>query len=38
MLSTETPVILDVVCNYEYRWPDRDAILASGLRQGVYEE
>jgi acetolactate synthase-1/2/3 large subunit len=37
ILSTETPVILDVVCNYKYRWPDRDAILASGLEHGVYE-
>ena len=29
-LSAETPVVLDVVCDYKYRWPDRDAILASG--------
>ena len=37
-LSTQTPVILDVVCNYEYRWPDRDAILASGLEQGASDK
>jgi acetolactate synthase-1/2/3 large subunit len=36
-LSAETPVILDVVCNYEYRWPDRDAILAAGREQGASE-
>ena len=29
-LSAETPVVLDVVCDYRYRWPDREAILASG--------
>ncbi len=29
--SSQTPVILDVVCSYEYRWPDREAILAAGL-------
>jgi len=32
-MSTQTPVILDVVCDYKYRWPDREAILASGLEQ-----
>jgi acetolactate synthase-1/2/3 large subunit len=31
-MSTETPVILDAVCNYEHGWPDRDAIMAAGLK------
>jgi acetolactate synthase-1/2/3 large subunit len=30
-LSTQTPVILDAVCDYRYRWPDRPAILAAGM-------
>jgi acetolactate synthase-1/2/3 large subunit len=30
-LSAETPVILDAVCDYRYRWPDRPAILAAGM-------
>jgi acetolactate synthase-1/2/3 large subunit len=34
-LSAQTPVILDAVCNYEYRWPDRETILALGLEQGA---
>jgi acetolactate synthase-1/2/3 large subunit len=34
-LSTQIPVVLDVVCDYRYRWPDREAILASGLGQGA---
>jgi acetolactate synthase-1/2/3 large subunit len=29
-MSAETPVILDVVCDYEFGWPDRAAIIASG--------
>ncbi len=29
-LSAKTPVILDVVCDYRYRWPNREAILTSG--------
>lgn len=34
-LSAQKPVILDAVCDYKYRWPDREAILASGLEQGA---
>jgi acetolactate synthase-1/2/3 large subunit len=34
-MSSSTPTVLDVVCDYKYRWPDRDAILASGLTQGT---
>jgi acetolactate synthase-1/2/3 large subunit len=30
-LSAQTPVILDVVCDYRYRWPDRPAILKAGM-------
>jgi len=36
-LSAESPVILDVVCSHEYRYPDRQAILASGLGEGAAE-
>jgi acetolactate synthase-1/2/3 large subunit len=32
-LSAETPVILDAVCDHEYRWPNRDDILALGLKE-----
>jgi acetolactate synthase-1/2/3 large subunit len=31
-LSTRSPVVLDVVCDYRYRWPDRPAILAVGMK------
>lgn len=31
-MSAETPVILDVVCDYEFGWPDKDAIMAAGLK------
>jgi acetolactate synthase-1/2/3 large subunit len=37
-LSAETPVILDAVCNYEYRWPDREAILALSAEEGAPDE
>ena len=37
-LSAERPVILDAVCDYKYRWPDREAILALGLEQGASEK
>lgn len=37
-LSAQTPVILDAVCNYEYRWPDREAILALGLEKGASDK
>jgi acetolactate synthase-1/2/3 large subunit len=30
-LSAQGPVILDAVCDYRYRWPDRPAILAAGM-------
>jgi acetolactate synthase-1/2/3 large subunit len=30
-LSARTPVILDVVCDHRYGWPDRPAILAAGM-------
>ena len=30
-LSSQIPVILDAVCDYRYRWPDRPAILAAGM-------
>jgi len=36
-LSAQTPVILDVVCNYEHEWPRIEAILALGLEQEVSE-
>ena len=32
-LSVQTPVILDVVCNYEHQWPSMETILALGLEQ-----
>jgi thiamine pyrophosphate-dependent acetolactate synthase large subunit-like protein len=32
-LSARTPVILDVVCNYAYRWPDWDTILAASMEE-----
>jgi acetolactate synthase-1/2/3 large subunit len=31
-LSAEKTVVLDVVCDYRYRWPDREAILAAGMK------
>jgi acetolactate synthase-1/2/3 large subunit len=37
-LSAETPVILDAVCDHQYRWPDREAILASGLEKRASDE
>lgn len=37
-LSAESPVILDAVCNYEYRWPDRKATLALGLEKRASDE
>jgi acetolactate synthase I/II/III large subunit len=38
-LSTRSPVILDVVCDYRYRWPDRPALLAAGMKAlGVSEK
>lgn len=37
-LTAQAPVILDAVCNYEYRWPDREAILAAGLEEGASDE
>jgi acetolactate synthase-1/2/3 large subunit len=30
-LSARAPVILDVVCDHRYGWPDRPAILAAGM-------
>jgi acetolactate synthase-1/2/3 large subunit len=37
-LSTRIPVVLDVVCDYRYRWPDRPAILEAGMKAlGVTE-
>jgi len=30
-LSNRIPVLLDVVGDYRYRWPDRPAILAAGM-------
>jgi acetolactate synthase I/II/III large subunit len=30
-LSTRGPVVLDVVCDHRYRWPDRPALLAAGM-------
>jgi acetolactate synthase-1/2/3 large subunit len=30
--STRSAVLLDVVCDYRYRWPDRPALLAAGLK------
>jgi len=36
--TTEIPVILDAVCDYQYRWPDREALLALGLEQGASEK
>ena len=33
-MSAQTPVLLDVVCDYRYPWPDQEAILAAGLAQG----
>jgi len=32
-LTAQGPVILDAVCDYQYRWPDRDAIRALGLEE-----
>jgi len=37
VLSAQSPVLLDAVCDYQYRWPDREAILALGLGQGESE-
>jgi acetolactate synthase-1/2/3 large subunit len=34
-LSADRPVLLDVVCDYRYRWPNREAILASGMEQAA---
>ncbi len=33
-LSAKSPVLLDVVCDYKYAWPDREALLALGLGIG----
>jgi acetolactate synthase-1/2/3 large subunit len=33
-LTAQGPVILDAVCDYQYRWPDLDAIRALGLEEG----
>jgi acetolactate synthase-1/2/3 large subunit len=30
--STRSPVLLDVVCDHRYCWPDRPAVLAAGLK------
>ncbi len=32
-LTAQGPVILDAVCDYQYRWLDRDTILATGLEE-----
>ena len=37
-LNAQTPVILDAVCSHEYRWPDREVILALGLEQGASDK
>jgi len=37
-LNAQTPVILDAVCDYEYRWPDRESIVALGLEKGASDE
>ncbi len=37
-LSAEGPVILDVVCDYRYYWPDREAILTLGLEEEAADE
>jgi acetolactate synthase-1/2/3 large subunit len=31
-LNSRSPVLLDMVCDYRYCWPDRPAILAAGLK------
>jgi acetolactate synthase-1/2/3 large subunit len=31
-LNRRSPVLLDMVCDYRYCWPDRPAILAAGLK------
>ena len=31
-LNSRSPVLLDMVCDYRYCWPDRPAVLAAGLK------
>lgn len=31
-LSSRSPVLLDMICDYRYCWPDRPAVLAAGLK------